>query len=190
MCAHVCVLRYSERESCHLNHLKAYDSVAPFQSPCCASVTPNRDPVTPHSSLPHSSWRPLSHGLSLWICLLSTFYSSGRTQHLSFYVWLVLLSTVFARFTHVVASMCQGFVIFFLRFYLFIFRERGKEGQKHWCARETLMCCLLHTPNRRPGPQPRHVLWPGIEPATFWFVGWATPDRASLLSMAEYYSIG
>ena len=34
-----------------------------------------------------------------------------------------------------------------------------------------------------PGPHPRHVPWPGIEPATLWFSGlhsmhWATPARA------------
>ena len=60
---------------------------------------------------------------------------------------------------------------FFLRFYLFIFRERGREGEregeKHWCARETLIGCLLHTSNWRSGPQLRHVPWLGIEPVTF-----------------------
>ena len=38
---------------------------------------------------------------------------------------------------------------FFLRFYLFIFRERGREGEreeeKHQLERETLICCLLST---------------------------------------------
>ena len=38
-------------------------------------------------------------------------------------------------------------------FYLLIFREKGKEGE-----RETLMCgCLSRTPNWGPGLQPRHV---------------------------------
>ena len=36
-------------------------------------------------------------------------------------------------------------VFFFLRFYLF-FRERGREGEKHQCVRETLINCLLHAP--------------------------------------------
>ena len=26
--------------------------------------------------------------------------------------------------------------------------------------------------NQGPGPQPRHVPWPGTEPVTFWFIGW------------------
>ena len=37
----------------------------------------------------------------------------------------------------------------FLRFYLFIFREKGRkgerEGEKYWCERDTLISCLLHT---------------------------------------------
>ena len=48
-------------------------------------------------------------------------------------------------------------------------------------VRETLISWLSYTPNWVPGPQPRHVPWLGIEPATFWFTGqhsshWATPD--------------
>ena len=68
---------------------------------------------------------------------------------------------------------------FFLRFYLFIFRERGKEGE-----RETSVCgCFSCAPYWGPGPQPRHVLWLGIQLVALWFPGrcsihWATPARA------------
>ena len=81
------------------------------------------------------------------------------------------------------------FYIFFSSiFYLFIFRERSKEGER---GRETLMCeryiellPLSHTTNWEPGPQPRHVPWLGMELATFWFTGrhsihWATPARVA-----------
>ena len=46
------------------------------------------------------------------------------------------------------------------------------------------MCgCLSHASDWGPGPQPRHVPWLGIEPATLWFSGlcsihWPIPDRA------------
>ena len=44
------------------------------------------------------------------------------------------------------------YILFFLRFYLFIFRGKGREGEregeKHQCAGETSICCLLHTPNQ------------------------------------------
>ena len=44
---------------------------------------------------------------------------------------------------------------FFKRFYLFIFRERGREGQR---GKETLMCgCLSRDPYWGPGLQPRRV---------------------------------
>ena len=57
--------------------------------------------------------------------------------------------------------------LFFLRFYLFIFRERGR-GEK---GRETSISCFSRAPNSRPGQQPRHVPLLGTEPATFWFTG-------------------
>ena len=70
--------------------------------------------------------------------------------------------------------------LFFFFKILFIFRERGREGEK------ISMCgCLLHTLNGGPGPQCKHMPWLGIEPATFQFTGrhslhWATPARAFL----------
>ena len=49
--------------------------------------------------------------------------------------------------------------------------------------KNTICGCLLHVPHQGPGPQPRHVPWLGIEPATLWFtawcsIHWATPARA------------
>ena len=61
--------------------------------------------------------------------------------------------------------------IFLKRFYLFIFRE-GKGGKKR--GRETSMCgCLSRGPHWGPEPQPRHVLWLGLEPVTLWFAAHA-----------------
>ena len=71
--------------------------------------------------------------------------------------------------------------------FIYLWREGEREGEKHWCAIETLMGYLSHTPNQGPGPQPRQVPWPGIEPVTFQFSGqcsahWATPARAVVLA--------
>ena len=64
-------------------------------------------------------------------------------------------------------------VLFFLRFYLFIFRERGRER-----GRETSMHgCFSHAPYWGPGPQPRHVPWLGIQPATLCFTGAQSTER-------------
>ena len=42
--------------------------------------------------------------------------------------------------------------------------------------RETSMCgCLSCVPHQEPGPQPRHVAWLGIKPAT-----WRFPGRCSI----------
>ena len=61
-------------------------------------------------------------------------------------------------------------------------REKGRERninveEKH----QSVASC--NTPNRGPGPQPRHVPWLGLKPATLQFVGrcpihWATAVRA------------
>ena len=81
-----------------------------------------------------------------------------------------------------------GILFFFLRFYLFIF-ERGKGGRKR--GRETSMCgCFSCVPSWEPGLQPRHGLWLGIYPATFWFTGrhsvhWATPAVAGGILYTE-----
>ena len=56
--------------------------------------------------------------------------------------------------------------IFFFFYILFIFREKGREGEKHWCVRKTLIGCLLHTPSGglagNPGMCPDQELnwWP------------------------------
>ena len=75
------------------------------------------------------------------------------------------------------------FINFIILFYLFIFRERGREGEregeKHQCV-VPLARPLLGA--GRSGLQPGHVPWLGIKPVTLWFTGqhsihWATPAR-------------
>ena len=79
---------------------------------------------------------------------------------------------------------------FFKRVYLFIFRERGREGER---GRETSVCgCLSRTPYWGPGLQPRHVPWLGIKPMTLCFTGpfsihWATPARAQNSIFNEHF---
>ena len=69
---------------------------------------------------------------------------------------------------------------YFKKFILLLDRGEGREK-----GRETSMCGCLSCAPWGLGPQPRHVPWLGIEPATLWFTGrhsthWATPARAGL----------
>ena len=91
---------------------------------------------------------------------------------------------VFEGFSHFVLCIFK----FFLRFYLFVFREvKGETG------RETSLCgCLLHAPYWRPGSQPRPAPWLGMEPVNFWFTGrhsihWATPAGVREEILKNYY---
>ena len=45
---------------------------------------------------------------------------------------------------------------FFKRFYLFIFRERGREGEREGEKHQCVVASHV-APTEGPGPQPRHV---------------------------------
>ena len=81
------------------------------------------------------------------------------------------------RFTHVVAN---GRILLFLKKILFTYFQRGQGRGKE---RDRNM--WSHMSPLETWPQPGHVPWPEIEPATFRFTGghsihWATPARALL----------
>ena len=71
---------------------------------------------------------------------------------------------------------------FFKDFIYFIFRERGREGER---VRNINVWLPLAWPLMGPCPQPRHVPWLGIKPAMLCFTGlhsihWAIWARACL----------
>ena len=84
--------------------------------------------------------------------------------------------------------------IFFKRFYLFIFTERGREGERerNIDVREIHLLVASRTPPTEDLTcNPRHVPWLGIEPATLQFtdwhsIHWATPARASNVFIYAY----
>ena len=72
----------------------------------------------------------------------------------------------------------------------FAFRERGREREKHWCERETLIGCPArldlgsYTPGLGIEPATQHVPWPELELATLQLwdddpTNWATSARVS-----------
>ena len=70
------------------------------------------------------------------------------------------------------ASLCLH-LPFLKKDFTYLLLEKGggreRDGEKH--VRDTLIGCLLHTPNWGLGTQPRHVPRLGIEPVTFWVTG-------------------
>ena len=57
-------------------------------------------------------------------------------------------------------------------------REGEKEGEKQQLDGETIIGCLLDTPNWGPNPQPRDVP-DRNRPVTFWFTGYTPTNWAT-----------
>ena len=95
----------------------------------------------------HSFW---------WPCVFISLQQTGGRGTLGSEEGICLvLVTLHQRRKRVAAAPCPRQ---HWEFYLFIFGERGREGEKHRCVRETSIDCLPH-PDRGPGPQPRPVPW-------------------------------
>ena len=99
-------------------------------------------------------------------------FPSSTFSHLPFLLVITILSS---------ASMKVFSFIFLKYFIYFIFRQRGKEGER---GGETHQCVVAsHVPCTGDlALQPRHVPWLGIKLATLWFPGqrsvhWATLAR-------------
>ena len=76
--------------------------------------------------------------------------------------------------------------LFFKRFFFIsLFRERGKEGESEGEKHQVGASCPCSTQGL--GPHPRHVPWPGIEPVTFCFTGWAMLARTSSATLEQKY---
>ena len=72
--------------------------------------------------------------------------------------------------------------IFFSFIFMFDFierrREGKREGEKHWCERQTLVAFHVHS-GWSPNPQLTHVPLPGIKLETSQFVGRYPTNRAT-----------
>ena len=132
------------------------------------------------------------------LSFLSCFYPEQRGVGLCISVGVFLVSKASNMLVCQIIHWRVRYTIFlplghlgFFTDFLYLFLERGREGErkrdKHRCMREKHpLGCLSPPPNWAPGPPPRPVSWPGVKPATFWFVGWhptlwATPVRVEHL---------
>ena len=76
------------------------------------------------------------------------------------------------------------FIYFFKRFDFFILGRVGERGKIDVWAEHRRVASCMH-PERGPGPPPRHMPWPGIEPVSDLFLcrlmpNWAAPVRAGM----------
>ena len=137
------------------------------------------------SSLPFTwTWGPpsrnpwCSHGLCLSQFKLSFVTYNRRFQLKTVYSFIFILT--FTSTNKLFILMCFKKILFIY------FRQRGKEGEREGEKHQRVVASHTFPPlGTWPGPQPRHVPWLGIEPATLWFTGqhsvhWATPARAHL----------
>ena len=115
------MVKYTQHKICHfiyhLNHFQ-YTVRWHFISHTVVRISPLSNsrtflpcketpyPLSNHSPFPRSlsPWQPLNCFLSFWICLFWTFHVNGIIQHLTFYTWLLSLSTLFSRFILVLHS--------------------------------------------------------------------------------------
>ena len=115
----------------------------------------------------------------LFLCFLKVFFSYWNIMYKGKTWWIFTNWTHLFRlrnrallgdllsFLQVISKRFGGFKKFiYLFIYLFIFRERGRSGEREGEKCQCAISCLSHTPSWGPGPQPRHVPWLGIEPAT------------------------
>ena len=72
------------------------------------------------------------------------------------------------KWSLVIFQMCKVHYILFIKF---IFRERGREGEREEGKYGGAKVASAVGLDQGPEPQPRHVSRPGIEPAVFCFAG-------------------
>ena len=85
------------------------------------------------------------------------------------------------------SEILGGSIKILRRFYLFNFRQRGREGERHQCV------VASHAPpTGDPGPQPTYVSWLGIELVTLLFTGqhstyWAISASTVQWTVKKFY---
>ena len=148
----------------------------------------------------------VKHTMSIWLLsTLLSFYFDYIFLKILFFYFFIIVQVQSPPFSphhsldpshpHIPPLILPPFgfvpvvIYLFLRFYLFIFRQRGREGEtkgeKHQCV---VASCTL---TRDLAQQPRHVLWLGIEPATLWFTAQSvlSPLRPTSQSIIIYFFI-
>ena len=124
----------------------------------------------------------------LWIAWT---YCSHFSIELTTFFWYMVITGVLTEIANIFFSFAEkllpfGLQIFFyfFRFYVFMFRERWREEEKHLCGRETGIGCLLCAPYWGPGPHTSECLM-GTDRARF--LCRAAPNALSLAAQGRIF---
>ena len=103
---------FKENNSEHLVHSQYHATfLCHFRTfPSPLNVTLYTLAGTPISPSP-CSWQLPIYFLSLWICLLWIFHIKGTINYVTFCVWLLSLSIMFSRFSHVVVRLSASLLL-------------------------------------------------------------------------------
>ena len=143
-----------------------------------------------------NAWWIFSNVFSLSINMIIWFFSC------SLLIWHIALTTLILNINlpcipEIKTSRDHGVIIFYIllnSFFkkktLFIFREKGMEGEREGEKHRSVISCLSYTSSQGPDLQPRHVPRPEVKWASFqladqYSVHWTTPARA--IYIAEFY---
>ena len=90
-------------------------------------------------------------------------------------------------FLYTLNTLCLlvDFLSFFFFLKIYLLRQRGREGKREGEKRQCLVAS--HATFWGSGPQPKHVPWLGIEPATLWFTGWCSIHWATQARATFWY---
>ena len=104
--------------------------------------------------------------LHYWVHVASRSYRYSLkliiTQAQVFIFWFIIKKWLFVPIFY---------ILLFFKDFVYLFFERG-EGREEERERNINVWLPLVRPYQGPGPQSRHVPWPGSKPTTLLFTGW------------------
>ena len=106
--------------------------------------------------------------IAAWNCGCQ--YIKIRQTILTQKMYVIKITNSYSSYIYPVCGIIKIFLEFtdknlfiFLRFYIFIFREKGREGERERGKHHCVVACCVSLAGVLPDLQPRHVHWLGIK---------------------------